>query len=303
VSITDAPGVTAVSEPLPEIDFKLPWEMEETAAEVVSETTSVQSVEPVAEPVLESVTEQPGPSVLHSEPVPASIPEPTIEHPIPPATPSEPAAIPAPEQVAEQPLPPPIPVVEVPIEALQPAASSFAEVLNAVAPQSENSPAPIMAQPVVESVTPEIPALVEVEESPAPPPTLKDFRFNYTCVLLPGDREQFLARDLSEKLSSTMPDIHEDQGWHMTSITIRPQYLLWSVAVPMGVCPNKVIHEVRNLTSNLIFAKFPEIASKKTSNDFWSSKYLAVSGSEPPPANLIFEFVANAWKNPEPGAP
>ncbi|MBA4385442.1 MAG: hypothetical protein C0410_11955 [Anaerolinea sp.] len=279
-SITSAASIAAApSEPLPEIDFKLPWEMEETTTEVVSEIPPVPSVEPAAEPV--------------------------IVQPIPQAQPIEPVAAPTVEPVAEQTISPTQPVVEAPIEALQSIPASFAEVLSAVTPQTESVPAPTTTLADVQPVATAAAATVLVDEPAAPPapPSLKEFRFNYTCVLLPGDREQFLARDLSEKLSTTMPDIHEDQGWRMTSITIRPQYLLWSVAVPMGVCPNQIMHEVRNLTSNLIFAKFPEIAKKKTSNDFWSSKFLAVSGSEPPPANLIFEFVSNAWKNPETGTP
>jgi len=281
VSMTGPTVNAAPSEPLPEIDFKLPWEMEETTAEAVSEIPPVQSIESIPEPVLEPVIEQPIPSLQPIE----SVPAPTIE------------------PVAEQPVPPTLPVVEAPIEALQSAPPSFAEVLSAVTPQTESIPVKTSVPTEVEPVAATAPVAVEEPASPPALPSLKDFRFNYTCVLLPGDRDQFLARDLSEKLSSTMPDIHEDQGWRMTSITIRPQYLLWTVAVPMGVCPHQVMHEVRNLTSNLIFAKFPEIAKKKTSNDFWSSKFLAVSGSELPPANLVFDFVSNAWKNSETDTP
>jgi len=281
-----AVNAATVSEPLPEIDFELPWEVEETNVETVPEIQAVQSVEPTVESVVVA------PVV---EPDAATVAEPIVE--------------PLPEPVAEQPISTAETVVEAPIEALQPAPTSFAEILSAVTPQTESSPPPLPEPTTTPAaVVSETPALAEpsaVEEPAAPPaiPSLKEFRFNFTCVLIPGDHDQFLARELSEKLSSTMPDIHEDQGWHMTSITVRPQYLLWTVAVPMGICPHRIIQEVRTLTSNLIFAKFPEIAKKKTSNDFWSSKFLAVSGSEPPPANLIFDFVTNAWKTPEPATP
>jgi hypothetical protein len=239
------------SEPLPEIDFKLPWEIEET--------TTVSPPEQPTEPATNPVAEEQAAVILQ-------------------------------------------PVVKAQVEEPQPASVSFAEVLNAVAPQTESIPAP--AQAAAEPAAPVVAEPVGEEPTPIPaPPSLKDFRFNYTLVLLPGDHNQFLARNLSEKLSSVMPEIHEDQGWRMTSITVRPQYLLWTVTVPMGVCPHRIIQEVRNLTSNSIFANFPEIAKTKTSNDFWSSKFLAVSGSEPPPANLIFDFVSNAWKNPETDTP
>ena len=234
--------IPAAKEPLPEIDFKLPWEMEETATEVAA----VIADQPIAEPVKNPNVEQPA-------------------------------------AVAQ-------PVVNAPSEVQQTPSASFAEVLSAVTPPLE----PVAASAVVELI---------IEPTTSEPPSLKNFRFNYTCVLLPGDRNQFLARTLSEKIGGIMPDIHDDQGWRMTSITIRPQYLLWTVSVPMNVCPHQIMKEVRNLTSNSIFANFPEIAKKKTSNDFWSSKFLAVSGSEPPPANLIFDFVTQAWKTPETATP
>ena len=238
-------------EPLPEIDFTLPWEIEETTAQAVAEITANQTIVVKTDDTL----------------------KPEIEQPVALVEPVEEAAV----------------------EALQPTPTSFAEVLNAVAPQVETAPTTVesAASPTPESVVMEEPA------TPPAPPSLKDFRFNYTLVLLPGDRNQFLTKNLSDKLSAIMPDIHEDQGWKMTSITVRPQYLLWTVAVSMGICPNQILNEVRNLTSNAIFAAFAEIAKTKTSNDFWSPEYLAVSGSEPAPANLVFDFVKTAWKTPE----
>jgi DNA-binding NarL/FixJ family response regulator/REP element-mobilizing transposase RayT len=238
-------------EPLPEIDFTLPWEIEETTAQAVAEITANQTIEVKTDDTL----------------------KPEIEQPVALVEPVEEAAV----------------------EALQPTPTSFAEVLNAVAPQVGTAPTTVesAASPAPESVVMDEPA------TPPAPPSLKDFRFNYTLVLLPGDRNQFLTKNLSDKLSAIMPDIHEDQGWKMTSITVRPQYLLWTVAVSMGICPKQILNEVRNLTSNAIFAAFAEIAKTKTSNDFWSSEYLAVSGSEPAPANLVFDFVKTAWKTPE----
>ncbi len=261
--------------PLPEIDFKLPWEMEEspiiTEAQAMAEPTYAPNSEPAGEPL----AEQPMPAV-----------ETVIETPV--------------ETIAEAPV---ASVMEAPNESQPPSTASFAEVLNTVTLPVESTPEPIPAVQEPTATTIIEPIVAEEPVEPPAPPTLKEFRFNYTLVLMPADRTQFLTRNLSEKISAIMPDIHEDQGWRMTNITIRPQYLLWTVAVPLGVCPHRILQEVRNLTSNSIFANFTEIAKTKTSNDFWSSEFLAVSGSEPPPANLIFEFVNNVWKTPEPAVP
>ena len=72
--------------------------------------------------------------------------------------------------------------------------------------------------------------------------------------------------------------------------------MLWTVSIPFEVCPHQVIHHIRSLTSAHIYANFAEIARKKTSEDFWASDYLAVSGMELPPASLISDFVARSWQ-------
>ena len=194
-------------------------------------------------------------------------------------------------------------------------ADSFSEALQAAIkeperPSTTEAPPPAIAELMEKAaagISPSIPAASVGEplaaNEPFPSgagslPTLKDFRFNYTCLLVPEGHNQFLARELSEKLSLVLPQFHQAQGWQLTSITIRPQYLLWTVSVAMNVSPQQIIHDIRGLTSAHIFANFPDIAKNKTSDDFWSSKYLAVSGSEPPSVNLIQEFVSQTWKNP-----
>jgi len=215
---------SATAEPLPEVDFKLPWESEE----MPDEPMSVQEN--------------------------GSGPSQTIAPPL-----------------------------------VDDDNSSFTELLE----EAMTEPAaPISAKDGMA-------ALSEEPTDENTPPELKDFRFSYTCVLIPNDRSQFLARELSEKISSSLPQFHLAQGWQLTNMTIRPQYLLWTVAVPINVCPHQIIHDIRSLTSAHIFANFPEIAKAKTSEDFWSSQYMAVSGTELPPGNLITDFVSQVWNAQE----
>lgn len=212
---------SAVIEPLPEIEFKLPWETE--------------TEEPINQPI---TTET------------AAIPEVSseIQSAVVEMTPAEPTA-PIPTAVSED---------------------ELASLLSQIKPQQTEQ---------------------------------KDFHFNYTCILIPAIQDQFLTHDLSERLGVILPQFHTAQGWQLTNITIRPQYLLWTVSVPMEVCPHQIIHDIRGLTSAHIFANFPEIAKKKVSDDFWSSNFLAISGTEPPPVNLIFEFVSRSWNKQETSTP
>jgi len=121
-------------------------------------------------------------------------------------------------------------------------------------------------------------------------------RFQYTCLLVPEDKKIFLTKDFSEKLGGSLPQFHQAQGWQLVNMTIRPQYMLWTISIPFEVCPHQVIHHIRSLTSAQIYANFPEIARTNTTEDFWASDYLAVSGMEFPPASLVSDFVARAWQ-------
>lgn len=279
---------SAVVEPLPEIDFQLPWETEESeaaASAAIAETTTPE-IPPVDFPQVDIASVDIPPVVVPQADTPPLVIE---DNKIEEAQVEVPAIkLDEPALAAEEPeLTPTLETVEPVAEAAEPV---FVPPLE----KSESAPG------IEESVTEEPPVEEPVSNLP---PELKDFRFNYTCILIPEGRDQFLTKDLAERLGVVMPQFHLAQGWRLTSITIRPQYMLWTLAVPMGTYPQKIIHDLRGLTSAHIFANFPEIAKKKTSDDFWSSNYLAVSGSEPPPVNLIYDFVAQAWKKKETNTP
>ena len=217
------------SEPLPEIDFVLPWEMEQEAA-------------PVMEKEIEPLT---------------------------------------PLGMDEQ-------------------STSFAELLDEITDHPGSDPLQPVAgleqsSPGEGNLEPQTVSEQQPKESENPSP-VSQVRFQYTCLLVPEDKSTFLTKDLSEKLGGSLPQFLEAQGWQLVNMTIRPQFMLWTVSIPFEVCPHQVIHHIRSLTSAHIYANFAEIARKKTSEDFWASDYLAVSGMELPPASLISDFVARSWQ-------
>lgn len=231
-------------EPLPEIDFVLPWETEQETA-----LGTEKEIETLTPPGMDEQG--------------ASFAQLLSEAAVDPATDPEPNSFSEPETSGTN----------------TPEPETYAELRPA---ETE----------VLESNTVSEPQSIDVENLT----TESKVRFNYTCLLIPQDKNIFLTRDLSERLGGSLPQFHQAQGWQLINMTIRPQYMLWTVSIPFEVCPHQVIHQIRSLTSAQIFANFPEIARKKTSEDFWSSEYLAVSGMELPPASLISDFVARAWQ-------
>ena len=130
---------------------------------------------------------------------------------------------------------------------------------------------------------------------------VRNIRFHYTCLLIPRDSKQFLTRDLNERLSFLLPQLHLEYGWHLTGIAIRPQYMLWSISVPLDICPIEIIQEIRRRTSAHLFSNFPDLNPGNAEADFWAPGFLALSGSTGPTVGMIYDFIAQTRKNQNPG--
>lgn len=121
---------------------------------------------------------------------------------------------------------------------------------------------------------------------------VRNFRFNYSCLLIPRDPQQFLIRDLSERLSFLIPQLHLEYGWRLTGITIRPQYMLWSVTLPIDVCPVRLVRDIRRRTTAHITSNFTDLTPVGNGDDFWAQGFLILSGSTSPTVRMIHDFIS-----------
>ncbi len=64
---------------------------------------------------------------------------------------------------------------------------------------------------------------------------------NYTSVLLPRFPSQFLAGDLAECLGEWLPQLCVAYGWRLERLSIRPQYIQWTLQVPPTVSPGYMV--------------------------------------------------------------
>jgi REP element-mobilizing transposase RayT len=114
---------------------------------------------------------------------------------------------------------------------------------------------------------------------------------NYTCVLIPRMPTHYLTGDLSEKVGQWIHQICLAFGWRLEGIALRPEYIQWTVQVAPTISPGNVVKIVRQRTSELIFAGFDKLSQQNPSGDFWATGYLLVSGSQPPSAGLLRDFI------------
>ncbi len=114
---------------------------------------------------------------------------------------------------------------------------------------------------------------------------------NYTCLLIPRMPHHYLTGELAEQLSQTVQQLCVAFGWRLEGITVRPEYLQWTVQVSPSVSPGNLVRIIRERTSFSIFNTFEYTRQQNPSGDFWAMGYLIISGSQPPSAQLIRDYI------------
>lgn len=119
---------------------------------------------------------------------------------------------------------------------------------------------------------------------------------NYTCVLIPRLPQHYLTGELADNLSQWVQHFCLAFGWRLEGISIRPDYLQWTVQVAPSVSPGNLVRIIRQRTSTAIFKSFGYLENQNPSGDFWATGYLIVSGSQPPSASLLRDFINQTRK-------
>jgi REP element-mobilizing transposase RayT/DNA-binding NarL/FixJ family response regulator len=119
---------------------------------------------------------------------------------------------------------------------------------------------------------------------------------NYTCVLVPRLPQHYLTGELADKMAAWVQQLCLAFGWRLEGISVRPEYLQWTVQVAPAVSPGNLVRVIRQRTSQHIFSSFPGLATHNPSGDFWAIGYLIVSGSQPPSAQLLRDYIAQTRK-------
>ena len=118
------------------------------------------------------------------------------------------------------------------------------------------------------------------------------YNLSYDCLLIPRFTTHYLTVELAENLSEWMQQICVAFGWRLEYISVRPEYIQWIVNVPPATSPGYVMRILRKHTSERIFEDFPRFKKENPSGDFWAPGYLIMGGSQPAPAQLIKDFIA-----------
>jgi len=117
------------------------------------------------------------------------------------------------------------------------------------------------------------------------------YNLDYACLLVPRFPHHHMTGDLLDRLGEWVPQICIAFALRLEYISVRPEYLQWIVNVPPVTSPAYLMRILRQHTSENIFAEFPRFKKDNPSGDFWAPGYLIMGGSQPPPAQLIKDFI------------
>jgi len=95
-----------------------------------------------------------------------------------------------------------------------------------------------------------------------------------TFYLVPCLDQHHLVRDLSEQLRSWMQLICAKYGWELILLSVRPDYLKWTLRDFPESLIQEMLRLVRMETSKRIFRIFPELQKDMQEADYWVPGYL-----------------------------
>lgn len=126
--------------------------------------------------------------------------------------------------------------------------------------QLDTQPVPVRDSLANWAVGPEIPVATQI-----------------TFYLAPRQTTHFLIGGLSRQLRQWLPAICATYGWELDLLSVRPDYLKWTLRDFPEALTREMLLTVREKTSQRIFRVFPNLRQGASSPDFWAPGYLVDS--------------------------
>ncbi len=118
--------------------------------------------------------------------------------------------------------------------------------------------------------------------------------FDTTFYLVPRMTGHYLLGELAESLRLWFPDLSSRYGWELAVLSVRPDYLKWTLADFPECLTGDVLSVVRKWTSERVFDAFPAMQAGNPSGDFWSPGYLVDTQKREFPTQVLIAHVARS---------
>lgn len=105
-------------------------------------------------------------------------------------------------------------------------------------------------------------------------PVAEETVCDVTLYLAPQATRHFLVGDLAQQLRRWLPEICQTYGWELAGLSVRPDYLRWTLADFPEVLTREMLQIVRAKTSQRILRVYPSLREGEPRDDFWAPGYL-----------------------------
>lgn len=126
------------------------------------------------------------------------------------------------------------------------------------------------AQASVKTVVEETQPFILAPSQPVGEETVCDL----TLYLAPRATHHFLVGGLAQQLRRWLPEICRTYGWELAGLSVRPDYLRWTLADFPEVLTREMLRIVRAKITQRIFRVYPNLREAESPDDFWAPGYL-----------------------------
>lgn len=123
-------------------------------------------------------------------------------------------------------------------------------------------------------------------------PKLAETVFDTTFYLVPRLNDHYLLGELAHFLREWFPKLCAIYGWELSSLSLRPDYIKWTLVDFPECLKLDMLDIVRKRTTEKIFSTFPEMRIGNTGEDFWSPGYLVDTQNREFPTQVLIAHIS-----------
>jgi len=115
-----------------------------------------------------------------------------------------------------------------------------------------------------------------------------------TFYLVPRRDGHHLVGEPSQRLRTWLPAICDKYGWELASLSVRPEYLTWTLRDFPESLISEMLRILRKETSQRIFNLFPEYQASDQGRDVWAPGYLMELGHHEFTMQVLMAHIAES---------
>ncbi len=116
--------------------------------------------------------------------------------------------------------------------------------------------------------------------------------YDITLYLAPRATNHFLVKGLARQLRFWLPELCKTYGWELESLSVRPDYLRWTLRDFPERLTREMLKIIRTKLSQRIFRVYPNLKDGVTWEDFWAPGYLVDTQNRDYSTQALLAYVA-----------